>query len=264
MAYRYPHFIRQILLDDMAFRGGPRPGEPMPDFDILTTDDGRLQKHDFIGRRPLLLTCTSITCPMAATMGSGLRRLHAEFGDRIDFVTLYVREAHPGERYPQPETLAQKIAHARAYQEPESFPWPIAVDDIDGDLHQALDPRPNAAYLMDLQGNVAFRALCSNNERVLRDGLQALVAGGPLPIGQREPRMIPMLKAVGVMREVLSLAGPQAIQDVRRELPGLYPVLCLAALFQPFPPLARGIIAMAAGVAAVMAPVGWFIRRLGN
>lgn len=264
MDYRYPHFTREILVRDMAFRGGPEPGEPMPDFDLPTINDGRLQKHDFVGRRPLFLTCTSITCPMAATMSSGLRRLHAEFGDRVDFVTLYVREAHPGERYPQPETLAQKLAHARAYQKLESFPWPVAVDNADGDLHRALDPRPNAAYLLDIRGDVTFRALASNDERVLRNGLQALVEGRPLPSGEREPLMIPMLKAVGVMREVLDRAGPQATQDVRRELTGVYPLLCLAALFQPLPPLARGIVALTIGVIGVMTPVTWLASRLGN
>jgi len=122
--YRYSHFTRAILLADMAFRGGPYPGQTLPDFDLPTTDGDRVHKRDFVGRRPLLLTCTSITCPMAATMGPGLRRLHAEFGDQVAFVTLYVREAHPGEGYPQPATLDQKRAHAQAYQALERFPWP--------------------------------------------------------------------------------------------------------------------------------------------
>lgn len=264
MDYRYPHFTRQILMRDMAFRRGPRPGEPMPDFDLPTTADGRVRKRDFVGRRPLLLTCTSITCPMAATMGPGLRRLHAEFGDQVDFVTLYVREAHPGEHYPQPETDTQKLAHARAYQELESFPWPVAVDSADGGLHRALNPRPNAAYLMDIQGNVAFRALASNDERVLREGMEALVAGSPLPVGEREPLMIPMLKAIGVMRRVLDVAGHQARQDFRRELPGAYPLLCLASLFRPLSPLARGVAAVVAtafGPVVILVGLGRLLRR---
>ena len=218
--YRYARFTRGILFKDMAFRGGPSPGLPMPDFDLPTTDGGRVRLRDFIGKRPVVLVCTSITCPMAATMGPELRRLHSEFGDRIAFIALYVREAHPGERYPQPDTLEQKLAHARAYQALDPFPWPVAVDGPDGELHRALDPRPNAAYLVDTRGNVAFRSLASNDERVLREGLHRLVAGHPLPIGEREPRMVPRLKAVGVMREVLNLAGQEAKRDVRKELPG--------------------------------------------
>lgn len=264
MEYRYRHVTREILIRDTAFRGGPLPGEAMPGFDLPTADDRRVQKSDFVGQRPLLLTCTSITCPMAATMGPGLRRLHAEFGNQVDFVAVYVREAHPGEYYPQPETETQKLTHARAYQELERFPWPVAVDNADGDLHRALDPRPNAAYLMDVTGNVAFRALASNDDRVLREGLGALVTGQPLPIGEREPVIIPLLKAVGVMREVLDRAGPQAREDIRRELPGVYPLLCLAAFLRPLPPLARGMVALTTVALGVMVSAAWLARSLGT
>lgn len=260
MDYRYPRFTRQILRCDMAFRGGSHPGEPMPDFDLPTTNNSRARKGDFVGRRPLFLACTSITCPMAATMGPGLRRLHAEFGDQVDFIMLYVREAHPGEHFPQPETLEQKIEHACAYQELEAFPWPVAVDSADGDLHRALDPRPNAAYLMDTSGNVAFRALASNDERVLLEGLKSLVSGYSLLIGERETLMIPMLKAVGVMRGVLDLAGHQARQDVRRELPGVYPLLCLASVFRPLSPLARGVSAVVVTILGLAASFAYLVQ----
>lgn len=59
--YRYAHFTRERLMEDMAFTGGPPPGQPMPDFDLPTTDGGRVRKSDFVGQRPLLLTFASIT-----------------------------------------------------------------------------------------------------------------------------------------------------------------------------------------------------------
>jgi len=127
-----------------------------------------------------------------------------------------------------------------------------------------LGPRPNAAYLVDAQGNIAFRSLTSNDERVLREGLYGLVAGTPLPIGECEPRVIPTLKAIGVMRTVLELAGQDAKQDFRRELPGVYPLLCLAALFSPLPPLARGIAAIASsggGLIAVLGSLAWLRKH---
>ena len=34
---------------------------------------------------------------MTASAGPVLKRLYQEFGDRVAFGTLYVREAHPGE-----------------------------------------------------------------------------------------------------------------------------------------------------------------------
>lgn len=59
--YRYPHFTRQLLREHLAFRGGPRPGEPMPDFDLPTPEGDRIRKSDFVGKKPLLLTFGSAT-----------------------------------------------------------------------------------------------------------------------------------------------------------------------------------------------------------
>ena len=37
MEYGYQRFKRELLFEDMARRGGPSPGEQMPDFDLPTT-----------------------------------------------------------------------------------------------------------------------------------------------------------------------------------------------------------------------------------
>ncbi len=61
MEYRYPHFKRELLADDSAFEWGPSPGELIPDFELSTTDGGRVGKSDFVGERPLLLVFSSYT-----------------------------------------------------------------------------------------------------------------------------------------------------------------------------------------------------------
>jgi hypothetical protein len=61
MEYRYAHFKRKLLMEDMGFSAGPPPGEPMPDFDLPATDGGRVRKSDFVGERPLLLIFGSVT-----------------------------------------------------------------------------------------------------------------------------------------------------------------------------------------------------------
>ncbi len=258
MQYRYPRFKRRILFEDLAFRGGPSPGRPMPDFDLPTSDGGRIRKGDFSGRRPLLLTLASITCPMALSAVPDLERLHARFGDQVEFVTLYVREAHPGERYPQPRTMEQKLAHARAYGQRARIPWTVAVDDVEGALHRALDPRPNAAYLMDTDGKVAFRALNSNHERVLRRGIEDAVAQQPARTGENQSRAVPLIKGLGMMYEALNLAGEEAKRDILRELGPVYPMARLANLLGPLPPLARGIAAIVITGTGVM----WMCWRL--
>jgi hypothetical protein len=114
---------------------------------------------------------------MTASAGRALNDLYRQFGDRVAFLSVYVREAHPGDRFPQRETFEEKLGHAAAYRERDDLPWPVAVDDLDATLHRALDPRPNAAYVVDEQGVVVYRALWSNQERVLRDPLRPVNAG---------------------------------------------------------------------------------------
>jgi hypothetical protein len=61
VAYRYDHFKREVLWGDLSFRSGPAPGQPFPDFDLETTDNGRVRKADLVGKKPVLMTLGSVT-----------------------------------------------------------------------------------------------------------------------------------------------------------------------------------------------------------
>lgn len=201
---------------------------------------------------------------MTASAGPALKKLYREYGDRVAFLTLYVREAHPGERYRQPDTLEMKLAHARAYRDRDRIPWPVAVDDVDGSFHQALDPKPNAAYFVDEDGRIVFRTLWSNDERGLRQGFRALVSADVASArGQREAKVLPMMRGMGTMDEILGSAGAVARQDVRRAMPPVYAMAKIAGLFRPLPPLARAVAAVGivAGMMGTAGLLGWRARR---
>jgi hypothetical protein len=60
--YRYRHFTFDTLIEEMYFAAGsPAPGEPFPDFDLPTTDGGRICKNDYVGRRPMFMVAASFT-----------------------------------------------------------------------------------------------------------------------------------------------------------------------------------------------------------
>jgi hypothetical protein len=230
MQYRYPHFYTRLLMQDMSFQAGPRPGEAMPDFDLPATDGARVAKSDFVGSKPLLLAMGSVTCPMTLDANRALTRLHQQFGDRVAFVLLYVREAHPGDRYPQPESFEQKMGYAQELKDRDRLPFPVAVDDLDGTLHQKLDPKPNAAYLMNTDGQVAFRTLWANDrDAILRDALEQ-VASGSRQVAEHQGRMIPMMRGVAEMDRMLERSGPTARRDVRRAAPPVYAMARMAGL----------------------------------
>lgn len=138
------------------------------------------------------------------------------------------------------------------------------MDGLDGELHRGLDPRPNAAYLMDTDGKVAFRALNSNQERVLRQGIKNAVLRQPPRFAENQSRAVPLVKGLGMMYEALDLAGEQAKRDILRELGPIYPTARLADLFGPLPPLGRGIAAIVItgiGAMAVCGQLLWLLRR---
>lgn len=192
---------------------------------------------------------------MTASAGPVLKDLHREFGDRVAFVTLFVREAHPGERYPQPDSFEQKLQFAREYRQRDGIPWPVAVDDLEGTLHHALDLKPNSAYLVNADGRVVMRILWSTDARALHEGLEALAAGRRPDRDVRQTKVVPMLRGMGEMYEILGLAGDQARRDILREAPPVYALARLADLFRPLPPLGRGIAATAT-VALSMVLIG--------
>lgn len=195
---------------------------------------------------------------MTTSAGPVLEELHDEYRDRVGFVSLYVREAHPGDRYPQPDTFDRKFTHATDYKTERQVGWPVAVDDVDGSLHRQLDPRPHAAYVMATDGSVAGRVLWANDGRALRRLLDAALAGQRLEINNR---VVPMLRGTGCMYSVWDEAGGHAKTDVLEQAPPMYLTGWLADRLGPLPPLARGALAMAATTVVPVLGASWLWKR---
>lgn len=200
---------------------------------------------------------------MTKSAGPALRNLQERFRGRVKFIDLYVREAHPGSQFPQPKSMEEKLAHARAYQKRDGVNRTIAVDDIEGTFHRALDPKPHSAWLVDGRGNVAGRILWANHIRHLERALEALARGRP--VGDDESKAVAMLRGLGRIDEVLAESGGYARTDFAREVPPMFALARLARVFAPLPPLGRGVAALAtvAGTFALAAlGVRALIRRL--
>lgn len=114
---------------------------------------------------------------------------------------------------------------------------------------------------MAAHGQVAVRVLWSNDERPLRDGLRAVAAGARPHKAEREPRLVPMLRGLGTMHDVLP--GREARRDVLRAAPPMYGLARLAGVFRPLPPLARSIAALGTVAAAGLAAVAG-VQRLAS
>jgi len=214
--YRYHRFTTRLMLADLRFSDrAPKPGAPFPAFDLATIDGGRLRSEELIGR-PFVVIPGSLTCPMTASAAGGLRELYEALGTDVTFISVYAREAHPGEQVPQPQNLDAKVARAAELAVRDRYRWHVAVDDLEGTLHRRLDAKPNAAYVVDAQGRLAFRSLWASDAQALRRALEA-VARGEHPKRRTSRAMtMPMMRALPWIDAIVSRAGPSASRDLWR------------------------------------------------
>jgi len=243
--YRYKRFTTRLLFRDLRFaRNAARPGDSVPAFELLTTNGDRLVNDDVFVDKPVLFIFGSMTCPMTASAAPSVQDLYNEFGHRVEFVMLYVREAHPGENFTQSETIEDKLESARALQKFYDIEWTVAADKIDGDLHRALDPKPNSAFLMNSDGDILFRSLWAADYTALRQALDEAASGRAMMSTQSNRLFGPVMRAMGMVREVMERGGPQAVSDLWRA--GFPMALAgrVASLFKPLGPDQRGIAAV--------------------
>ena len=218
--YRFDHLALRVVLRDMYFSSGdPGPGDRVPDFDLPTLDGSRFRSSDLDETGPALLIFGSYTCPVTDSAAPGLNELFARFGDRVRFVMVDVREAHPGKAVPQPETLNEKMAHAEQLRDLHGFEFEVAVDDIDGTLHRALSPKPNSAYVLGKEGTILFRAQWANDTKALAAALDAIAAGESPRRSQSGGVLRPILHQLGYMAPVFDRAGGGAWRDMWRVAP---------------------------------------------
>ena len=262
--YRYKRFTTSLLFRDLRFaKDAAGPGDSFPSFELVTTNGDRLVNHDVFHEKPVLIIFGSMTCPMTASAAPSVQELYDDFGGRVEFIMLYVREAHPGENYTQSETMEEKLESARALKEFYDIQWTVAADNLDGDLHRALDPKPNAAFLLNSSGVILFRSLWAADRDALRQALDAAADGRVPEKKQSEALIGPVTRAMGQVQEVMTRGGPQAVRDLWRA--GFPMALAgrVATFFTPLSPDQRGtaaVITLALGMLLVFGILGaWVI-----
>jgi thiol-disulfide isomerase/thioredoxin len=255
--YRYNRFTTNLLFSDLTFKqGAAAPGDRVPAFELITTRGERLVNDDLFGDKPVLFVFGSMTCPMTASSAPSVQELYEEFGERVDFIMMYVREAHPGENYAQAESMDDKISSATALQKFYGIDWTVAADTLDGNLHRAFDPKPNAAYLVSSNGEILFRSLWAADYGALRLALGDAADGKALRRTQSTRLFGPVVRAMGMVREVMRRGGPQAERDLWRAAFPMALAGLMATWFGPLSPGQRGIAAVLTMAIAMIVVMG--------
>ena len=138
---------------------------------------------------------------------------------KIPAVTILPPWATSLETVPQPKNLDEKMEHAEQMRGHHGFAFEVAVDDIDGTLHQALGPKPNSAYVLGKDGTILFRAHWANDTKALSAALAAVAAGESPPRSQSGGLVRAIFRLLPDIAPVLDRAGRGACADMWRAAP---------------------------------------------
>jgi tetratricopeptide (TPR) repeat protein len=123
--------------------------------------------------RPVVLVFGSYTCPKLRSSAAGLKRIAAEYHDRVDFRLVYISEAHAnggvesqwqstinqkeGIELPAARDLAEKQEHAALCLRRLTLPFGVVVDGMDAAAERAYQAWPSRLYLVGRDGRVTFQ-----------------------------------------------------------------------------------------------------------
>jgi alkylhydroperoxidase family enzyme len=148
--------------------------------------------------------------------------MHKKYGDKVEFVAIYVREAHPieGWRIPsndragisiaQPQKLADRVGVASTCSSRLEMDMPLLVDEMDDRVGQAYSGMPDRLYLIDRDGRVVYK-------------------GGRGPFGFKP----------GELEQSLIMLLLDAAPSIERTSHG-FPILPDAAAWKQLPPAEKG------------------------
>lgn len=169
-------------------------GQLAPDFSAHTLEsDGSISKSlttlsDMRGK-PVSLIFGCYTCPIFRRQSKRMAELISAHADTIEFLFVYVKEAHPTDgwntpsnraadiMYAQPVSMEDRAKVAADWREAYGFTNPVLLDWSDNRINTEYSGSPERLYVLDPSGVVTFRSEQGPyNDDHLEDWAEALRA----------------------------------------------------------------------------------------
>ncbi|PYV13205.1 MAG: hypothetical protein DMG07_15170 [Acidobacteria bacterium] len=95
--------------------------------------------------------------------------MYERYRDRVQFVTVYIKEAHPLDEwqldanetqqvcYAQPKTFADRLAIASDFVRRFNYPVPLVVDRMDNQAERLYAAWPERLYIVDESGTIVYK-----------------------------------------------------------------------------------------------------------
>lgn len=163
-----------------------------------------------------------------------MRELYGRYGDRVQFVDLVVRQAHPGERRGGYRSYEEKLSDARRYRLEESIAWPVVVDDLAASIQHVYGGLSAPVFLIDAEGRVAFNGMWGAAVP-LRRAIDKLIASGGVsaPTGGEIDHVPHLGAAIVAGRGGPARGGRIALLDLELGFPGANLLMAIGHLLRP-------------------------------
>ena len=144
---------------------GPIAGEEVS-YDYTFTDlaGESVSLADFEDRW-LVVESGSLTCPMYVKNVKPFAELQEHHPD-VEWLVVYVREAHPGEKLKQADSIEEKMAYAARTRDEYHESRRIVIDDLAGTWHHDWGLWPNTVWVINPDGTLIYRADWSMTDKV--------------------------------------------------------------------------------------------------
>jgi hypothetical protein len=107
-----------------------------------------------------------------------MKKLHERYGDRVRFLEVLLRQAHPGELRGPYQSYEEKLESAREYKREDGIEWTVLVDDLSGKTHRVYSREmADPVFLIDSEGRVAFYGMWTHPP-TLKQAIDELLAQG--------------------------------------------------------------------------------------
>ena len=210
--YNYKRFKSSFY--NLSEFPGPRAGEKFIDIELFNFEGEAVPLSSFLDK-PLVIETGSVTCPMYAKCAPEMRKIKADFPD-INFVLVYVREAHPGNKIGEHRSLHQKISISKSVKTIYKDDRTVLIDNIKGEFHQLYGLLPNFIYVINKEGVILFRGDW-NDPEYTSDVLKSISTN---KIYVKE-HFKPSKPTAFVATKTLLNGGSLAMWDFLKELPGI-------------------------------------------
>lgn len=150
--------------------GTLRAGDPAPDFNLKVLDSSqRRQLSSFAGKKLVALVFGTYSCPLFRSDVPTLNEMANLYKNKVEFLLIYIREAHPvgglpdvanereGISVTDANSLEDKELQAAICMRRLDIKFTTLIDEMDNRVELAYSAWPDRLYLIGKDGRIAWK-----------------------------------------------------------------------------------------------------------